>query len=119
MPIKRVRDLDVYNSAFDLAMQIFRISLKFPKEEKYSLTDQIRRSSRSIAVNISEGFGKRHYPSNFKRHLVDSMGSLEETKSWLEFAQACDYLSEELFQQLYRNYESLGARLFKLHGTWT
>lgn len=118
MPIQKVRDLEVYNLSFDLAMTIYRLTLKFPKEEKYSLTDQIRRSSRSIAVNVAEGFGKRHYIGNFKRHLVDAMGSLEETKSWLEFAEACEYLELNHFNDLYQNYENLGAKLFRLHETW-
>lgn len=118
MPIKKVRDLAVYNESFDLAMQIFRLTMKFPKEEKYSLTDQVRRSSRSVSANISEGFGKRHYVANFKRHMVDSMGSLEETKSWLEFAEACGYLNKDLYESLYKDYENIGAKLFRLHETW-
>ena len=119
MPIRKVRDLDIYNLSFDLAMDIYRLTLKFPKEEKYSLTDQIRRSSRSIAGNIAEGFGKRHYVANFKRHLIDAMGSLEETKSWLEFSEACEYINSEVFDSLYKRYEDLGAKIYKLHETWT
>ena len=119
MPIRKVRDLDIYNLSFDLAMDIYRLTLKFPKEEKYSLTDQIRRSSRSIAGNIAEGFGKRHYVANFKRHLIDAMGSLEETKFWLEFSEACEYINSEVFDSLYTRYEDLGAKIYKLHETWT
>ena len=87
MPIKTFTDLDVYNLSHELAMEVFYLTQKFPPEEKYSLTDQVRRSSRSVAVNIAEGWGKRIYPANFKRHLVDSNGSLEETKSWLLFSK--------------------------------
>lgn len=119
MPIQKVRDLEVYRLSFDLAMQIFRITLKFPKDEKYSLTDQIRRSSRSIAANISEGFGKRHYAAEFKKYLINGMGSLEETKSWLEFAEACEYIGADLFKSLYAQYEQLGAKLYRLHESWT
>ena len=118
MAIQKVRDLDIYNLSFDLAMEIYRLTLKFPKEEKYSLTDQIRRSSRSISGNIAEGFGMRHYAANFKRHLVDAMGSLEETKSWLEFSEACEYIKTDHFETLYKQYESLGAKIYKLHETW-
>lgn len=119
MPIQKVRDLEIYCLSFNLAMQIFRITLKFPKEEKYSLTDQIRRSSRSISANISEGFGKRHYVAEFKKYLINGMGSLEETKSWLEFSEACEYIDTDLFKSLYRQYEQLGAKLYRLHESWT
>ena len=87
MPIKTFTDLDVYNLSHELAMEVFYLTQKLPPEEKYSLTDQVRRSSRSVAVNIAEGWGKRIYPANFKRHLADSNGSLEETKSWLLFSK--------------------------------
>ena len=119
MSIQKVRDLEVYCLSFSLAMQVFRMTLKFPKEEKYSLTDQIRRSSRSISANISEGFGKWHYIAEFKKHLINSMGSLEETKSWLEFAQACEYIDSDLFESLYSQYEKLGSKLYRLHESWT
>lgn len=83
MPIKTFLDLEIYNLSKQLAKEIFQLTLQFPAEEKYSLTDQIRRLSRSIKANIAEGWGKRIYINNFKRYLVDSNGSLEETKSWL------------------------------------
>ena len=75
MGIKSVKDLKVYKVAFELAMEIFKLTLNFPKEEKYSLTDQIRRASRSVAINIREGFAKRRYENVFIRHLNDSIGS--------------------------------------------
>lgn len=77
--IKTFTDLQVYRSAHQLAMEVFELSKLFPKEEKYSLTDQIRRASRSVAVNIAEGWGKRAYENLFKRHLIDAIGSLEES----------------------------------------
>ena len=95
MPIKTFLDLEIYNLSRQLAKEIFQLTLQFPAEEKYSLTDQIRRSSRSIKANIAEGWGKRIYINNFKRHLVDSNGSLEETKSWLISALDCNYISQE------------------------
>jgi len=73
--IKSITDLKVYNLAFELAMEIFNLTLTFPKNERYSLTDQIRRSSRSVAINIREGFAKRKYANVFIRHLNDSLGS--------------------------------------------
>ena len=118
MPIKKFTDLDVYNLAEDLAMKIFKISIDFPKEEKYSLTDQIRRSSRSIAVNIAEGWGKRNYENQFKRHLIDSIGSLEETRSWLSFAIQCEYLEHVNYENLSKQLDELGAKLYLLHRNW-
>ena len=89
-PIKTFRDLEVYELSRKLALKIFILSKKFPPEEKYSLTDQVRRSSRSIAANIAEAWGKRIYEDGFKRHLIDALGSLEETKSWLLSGYDCE-----------------------------
>ena len=72
MPIKTIQDLEVYRLAYSLAMQVFKASMDFPKTETYSLTDQIRRSSRSVAINIREGYAKRHYENVFIRHLNDA-----------------------------------------------
>jgi four helix bundle protein len=99
-------------------MRIFEITKGFPVEEKYSLTDQVRRSARSIAVNTAEGWGKRVYTGNFKRHLVDGMGSLEESKSWLLFAKDCNYITIELYNQLLAEAEVLGSKLRRLHDNW-
>ena len=115
--IKTFRDLDVYKLAHELAMEIFHATKAFPKEETYSLTDQIRRSSRSVAVNIAEGWGKRRHANLFKRHLIDAAGSVEETKAWLLFAVDCEYLTRTRYDKLLRKYEELGAKLFKLHDT--
>lgn len=119
MPIKTFTDLDVYNLSHELAMEVFYLTQKFPPEEKYSLTDQVRRSSRSVAVNIAEGWGKRIYPANFKRHLADSNGSLEETKLWLLFSKDCNYIDKEKFDSLIIKTEAIGGRLWKLHDKWT
>lgn len=119
MPIKTFTDLDVYNLSHGLAMDIFHLSKGFPGEEKYSLIDQVRRSSRSVAVNIAEGWGKRIYPANFKRHLVDSNGSLEETKAWLMFSRDCAYITHDQFQSLILKTEMVGGKLWKLHDSWT
>ncbi len=118
MPIKTFLDLDVYKLSRQFAKDIFQLTLKFPTEEKYSLIDQIRRSSRSVQANIAEGWGKRIYINNFKRHLVDSTGSLEETKSWCISALDCNYISEEIFNDLIDKAAAIGGKLYKLHDTW-
>lgn len=95
--IKSFEDLDVFNLAYSTAMNIFNEAKVFPKEEKHSLTDQLIRSSRSICANIAEGWGMIVYENEFKKHLVYSMGSLEETKTWLIFAKDCNYVTPEDF----------------------
>ena len=116
--IKSVVDLDVYKLSYNLAMEIFQISRSFPKEERYSLTDQVVRSSRSISANIAEGWGKRIYENEFKRHLVYAMGSLEETKTWLCFGKGCNYLTVEIFNNLALKCDELGAKTYKLYENW-
>ena len=116
--IKTVLDLEVFKLSYQLAMEIFNVSRHFPKEEKYSLTDQVVRSSRSIPANIAEGWGKRVYENDFKKHLIYSMGSLEETKVWLYFAKDCLYPSVETFDSLNKKYDELGARIYKLYENW-
>ena len=94
------RNLFAYQKAFTLAMEIFEISRGFPSEEKYALTDQIRRSSRSVCANLAEAYRKRIYPNHFISKLTDSDAENSETQVWLEFAQKCGYLSEDLFMSL-------------------
>ena len=118
MAIQKCKELDVYNLSFDSAMTIFRETKNFPKEELYSLTDQIRRSSRSVPANIREGFAKRRYPDVFGRHLNDALGSSEETLTWLDFAYACGYLSKEKTETFSQSYERIGAMLYKLMERW-
>src|SRR5215207_8024966 len=98
--MKGHRDLIVFQLSYSLAMEIFRLSRSFPKEEIYSLTDQIRRSSRSVAVNIAEGYRKRQYPKMFANKLSDSDGEATETQAWLDFARDCAYLSARDHQRL-------------------
>lgn len=116
--IKTVLDLEVFKLSYQLAMEIFNVSRHFPKEERYSLTDQVVRCSRSISANIAEGWGKRIYENEFKRHLIYGIGSLEETKVWLYFAKDCQYLSVETFGRLNEKYDELGARIYKLYENW-
>jgi four helix bundle protein len=105
------KSLRVYQLAYELAMEIFKLTKNYPIEEKYSLTDQIRRSSRSVAVNIAEGYRKRQYPKMFVSKLADSDGEAAETQSWLDFSLDCDYINNETHQSIYSRYESVGAML--------
>jgi len=105
------RDLKVYQLAYDLAMEIFRLSKRFPREEIYSLTDQIRRSSRSVAANIAEGFRKRRYPNHFVSKLTDCDAEATETQVWVDFAFDCGYLSRENHDHLTEGYEEVGRML--------
>ena len=105
------RDLKVYQLAYELAMEIFRESKSFPPEEKYSLTDQIRRSSRSVAANIAEGYRKKQYPRMFVNKMADADGEATETQVWLDFARDCGYLSNERQTNLTARYEEVGRML--------
>ena len=104
--------------SYKFAMDIFKVSRTFPKEERYSLIDQIVRASRSISANIAEGWAKRIYTNDFKRHLIYALGSVEEVKTWLQFAKDCTYLAPDEYNALYMKYDELGARIFKLHDNW-
>ena len=115
--IKTVKDLKVYQLAYKLAVEIFEITKTFPKEETYSLTDQIRRSSRSVAINIREGYAKRKYERVFIRHLNDAAGSSEETKGWLDFSLSCKYISEQ-HCHLDSGYDQVNAMLYSLTNKW-
>lgn len=105
------RDLKAYQLAYDLAMEVFRQSKHFPPEERYSLIDQIRRASRSVAANISEGYRKKRYPKMFVSKMADADGEATETQVWLDFARDCGYLSPEIQQKLTAGYEELGRML--------
>ena len=105
--IVRHRDLEVYQKAFDAAMQIFELSKSFPKEETYSLTDQMRRSSRSVCANLAEAWRKRRYEKAFVSKLSDSESEAAETQVWLEFAVKCNYMARESGQILYQAYDQI------------
>jgi len=114
MKIKTHKDLEVYKLAFEAAMEIFEISKSFPKEERYSLTDQIRRSSRSVAANIAEAFRKRRYPKAFVAKLSDSEGEAAETQVWLDFAFACKYIDIETYDKLFDKYDHIISMLVNM-----
>jgi four helix bundle protein len=105
------KDLDVFKLSYKLAMEIFELSKKFPTEEKYSLTDQVRRSSRSISANIAEAFRKRRYEKAFVAKLNDCESEAAETQVWLDFALDCEYISEKIYKQLYSGYDHVLGKL--------
>lgn len=109
--IGSVRELNVYMMAFGAAMKIFQLSKQFPFEERFSLTDQIRRSSRSVCSNLSEAWRKRKYPAVFMNKLTDCTQEAAETQTWLEFACKCDYINEKIFFELDNQYEQIFAML--------
>lgn len=114
---KSVRELNVYRLAFDTAMKIYEISKNFPREEKYSITDQIRRSSRSICANLAEAWRKRRYKAVFVNKLLDASQETAETQTWLEFALACKYIEKEIFEELDEKYEHIFAMLVTMERT--
>ena len=112
--IRTHHDLEVYQTAFDLAMKIFQKSKSFPKEERFSLTDQIRRSSRSVCTNIAEAWRKRRYAASFLSRLSDAEAEGAETQVWLEFAVQCGYLEVEAGQELSASYDNVLGKIVSL-----
>jgi four helix bundle protein len=112
--IRSVRELEVYKLAFDTSMEIFEISKSFPKEETYSLTDQVRKSSRSVCTSLTEGWRKRRYKAVFINKLSDAAQEAAETQTWLEFALACKYIDKGIFEKLDEKYEHIFAMLFTM-----
>jgi four helix bundle protein len=105
------QDLDVYGRAFDAAMEIFELSRRFPKHEVYSLTDHIRRSSRSVCANLAEAWRKRRYPPAFISKLSDAEAEAAETQVWIHFAVRCGYLDRDIGRALYQRYNRILATL--------
>src|SRR5436305_11654089 len=101
----------VYQLAFELAMEIFGLSKSFPQEERFSLTDQIRRASRSVAANIAEGYRKKQYPKMFVSKMADADGEATETQVWLDFAHECGYLPRLRQMELREGYEEVGRMM--------
>ncbi len=108
------RDLKVYRLAYSLAMEIFRETRTFPKDERFSLTSQVRRSSRSVVANIAEGFRKRQYPNMLVSKLADSDAEASETQVWLDVARDCGYLSAGHHKELVAGYEEVGRMLHSM-----
>jgi four helix bundle protein len=104
----RFQDLLAYKKGFDVAMEIFELTKSFPKEELYSLTDQIRRSSRSVTITIAEAYRKREYPKYFHSKLTDADAENSETQGWLEYALACKYISQEIHDSILEKSNEVG-----------
>lgn len=109
--IRSFKDLEVYRQAFAAAMRIFELTKVFPKEERYALVDQIRRSSRSVCANIAEAFYKRTYPAAFSSRLSDSVSEAAETQVWLDFANECEYLADDVRKELFVQYDFIIGKL--------
>ena len=112
--IESFKDLIVYQKAYKLAMEIFEISKSFPKEEKYSLTDQIRRSSRSVTSCIAESWAKRRYEKSFVNKLTDSLGEENETEVWLDYSKDCKYIQNEIHETLLSEYIEVRKMLISM-----
>ena len=113
-PMRSHRELEVYQLAFEVAMRIFELTKGFPPEERYSLTDQIRRSSRSVCANLAEAWRKRRYEGAFLAKLSDSEAEAAETQTWIEFAVRCNYLGADLGRELYQTYDHILGKLVNM-----
>jgi four helix bundle protein len=111
MTVRRFEDLEVYQGALAIQRSIFELTKQFPKEETYSLTDQIRRSSRSVGANVAEAWHKRNYPAHFASKLSDSDGECAETRHWLQTALDCGYISPDAFDELVEGTLVVGSKL--------
>jgi four helix bundle protein len=112
--IKGFRDLIVYQKAYKLAMELFEISKSFPKEEKYSLTDQIRRSSRSVTSNLAEAWARKHYIKSFVNKLTDSLGEEYETEVWLDYSRDTKYITIDKHSELINEYDEVRKMLISM-----
>ena len=112
--IESYKDLRVYQAAMDATMEIFELTRSFPKEERYSLTDQIRRSSRSVCANIGEAWRKRRYEAHFVSKLSDAETEAEETRIWLDIAVRCKYVTEDEVAELYSAYDRILGQLVQM-----
>jgi four helix bundle protein len=112
--IRHFRDLEVYQLSVAAAMKLFESSKKFPPEEKYSLTDQMRRSSRSVCANIAEAWRKRRYPNAFVSKLSDAKAEAAETQVWIEFSAKCGYFPSDQCDELNRQYENIQGKLVNM-----
>ena len=112
--VRRHTDLEVFERAFSAAMRVFELSKAFPAVERYALTDQMRRASRSVAANLAEGWRKRRYPAAFVAKLGDAEGEAAETQVWLQFAMSCGYLAPETARLLYAEYDEIIGMLVRM-----
>ena len=108
------KELDVYQLAFKTSMEIYHLTKTFPKDEMYSLTSQIRRSSRSVSANISEAFRKRRYEKAFVAKLSDSEAEAAETQVWLDYSLECEYISRNLYEKLFNEYDNIIGKIVNM-----
>lgn len=114
MAVRDHSDLRVYRLAYRAAMELFGESKAWPKEERYALTDQVRRSSRAVCANLAEAWGKRRYPKHFVSKLTDAEAEAAETMTWIRFAMDCGYLDPQSAERLLRDYDQLRGGLIKM-----
>lgn len=114
MKISSYRDLDVYRMAMDAAMEIFRLTSRFPREERFSLVDQIRRSSRSVCANIAEAWRRRRYKAAFVNKMNEAETEAEETRVWLEFSLRCEYIDEGTYRGLDSEYGNIIGKIVRM-----
>lgn len=112
--VRSHRDLDVYQKSFAVSMQIFELTKHFPVEERYSLTDQIRRSYRSVCANLTEAWRKRRYEGSFLLKLNDAEAEAAETQTWLEYAVSCNYVDANIAREIYREYDNILGKLVNM-----
>ena len=112
--VRQFRELNVYQGAFEAAAEVFELTKRFPTEERFSLTDQMRRSSRSMCANIAEGWRKRRYPAAFVSKLSDADAEATETQVWLDFALQCGYIAAETHRDLSTRYDHIAAQLVRM-----
>lgn len=112
--IRDYKELRVYQTAFEAAMAVFEMTKTFPPDERYSMVDQIRRSSRSVCANIAEAWRKRRYPAHFVSKLSDAESEAEETRVWLQFASRCGYMREEKANDLDQTYDKILGQLVRM-----
>ena len=111
---KSFRDLDVYRLALREAKRIFEVTKGFPKNERHSLTDQVRRSSRAVGVLVAEAWGRRRYEAAFANKLSQAMAEAHETQSWLDHARTCDYINDEQYRELDDTWQKIGGKLNRM-----
>ena len=116
--MRSYKDFEVYKRSYDLALRIHKLTLNFPDIEKHELSSQMRRASKSIPLNIGEGYGRRKSSDDFKRFLTMSIGSCDEMKILIEFSSDLGYISKEIYSELIGEYEQIGKMLYGLHQNW-
>ena len=112
------RDFEIYKRSYDLALRTHKVTLTLPDFERYELASQMRRASKSVPLNIGEGYARRKSADDFKRFLTMSIGSCDEMKILIEFCRDLNYISEETYQELAGDYEQVGRMLYRLHQSW-